>query len=175
MENINTDVQLKDNGWIKIVNNFVREMTPEEFFEAKPTDNIVIFHKNFASMEGKNPNIIRLYVKIQFLKPWKAKFKEGSDEILKRGLFGIDNDVGKEPDMIEVLDALNPVFNCNYRTTIFVTFFRKDGSELKTDKNIPVAYFKGKKRKMEMLPGETMYTFFSIPDGATDWYVWVPK
>lgn len=76
------------------------------------------------------------------------------------------------------MDVLVPRFRCDYRLKVFVTFFTKDGNEIETEGVIPYALkinSYSSKRKTEMLPGEIIQVFFSIPEGAKFWYVWVPK
>jgi hypothetical protein len=66
--------RVKENEWIKIVDNFVQELTPEEFFQTKLSDHQLQFYK------GKIYK--RLWVEIEFLKPCTAStlFKEISGQ-----------------------------------------------------------------------------------------------
>lgn len=47
-----------------------------------------------------------------------------------------------------------------------------------TEGQVPIALYTDsslKVRKVEMLPGETSYVTFVIPDEEKSWKVWVPK
>jgi hypothetical protein len=84
----------------------------------------------------------------------------------------------KYPDDYEriVTDMTVPEFRCDYRIKVFATFFSVGGYEIKTDGSIPIAlWISQSKRKKEMLPGESTYVTFLIPDNAVSWKVWVPR
>jgi hypothetical protein len=86
--------------------------------------------------------------------------------------------IRKYPDDYQriVTDILVPKFRCDYRVKVFATFFYADGHEIETDGDIPIALrIRENQRKEEMLPGETTYVTFLIPDKAVSWEVWVPK
>jgi len=189
LDKINPEVQLQDNGWIKIINQFVEE------------------HPNKTL---QNIGVKQLTVKIQFLKACKAtrlKFDFGrkfvdktplSPEehaffLLKIGAATSKSDEERmqsykmyekycEQNGIDAIEFANdviiPKFRCDYRTKVFVTFFAKDGREIKTASKIPFAMLidsSSNERKTEMLPGEKTYVFFLIPTNAVSWHVWVPK
>jgi hypothetical protein len=189
LSKINPEVQLQDNGWIKIVNQFVGESS----------------NKTLRPLGFKE-----LTVKIQFLKPCKAtrlkfdiseKFmdkrplspEEQAFFLLKLGVVTSKNDEERIKfykiyekyckqngiDAFEFyLDVAVPKFRCDYRIKVFVTFFAKDGCEIETDSAIPFAMLidsSSNKRKTEMLPGEKTYVTFIVPGNAVSWYIWVPK
>ena len=65
-----------------------------------------------------------------------------------------------------------PMFRCDYRTKIFVTFFSKNNEELGTEGKHPWA----RKDQMEVFPGQTVDFYLTqIPENAEAWYVWVPR
>ena len=75
-------------------------------------------------------------------------------------------------------DLFLPQFRCDYRTKIFATFFSNRGVEIATESTIPWALLldsSSDRRKTEMVPGETSFVTFSIPDNASNWHIWVPK
>lgn len=72
----------------------------------------------------------------------------------------------------------NSKFDCDYRTTVFVTFYDSRGIKIDEQKKIPTAPLSSKfdtERKLEMLPGESMTMNFAIPGEAASWKIWVPK
>lgn len=175
LRKINPEVQLKDNGWLKIVDEFLVEKTPEEFYDeiysGSPEYRNSETTKKVIELDNKiGKTYKRIYVQIQFLKPCKATQlmlmvdkPESTDEL--SGTF-VDT------------DYLMPKFRCDYRVKVFVTFFSKDGNEIKTNGSRPPALLINsfsKNRKTEMLPGEKTYDTFILPDEAAYWYVWVPK
>lgn len=193
------DARVQENGWIKIVNHFINE----ESWEA--------FHKRLSlPMSTSTPKSLKehisktLYVKIQFLKPCKArtlselvnesKTKEATDKytgitfyILGYGATSDEkerenyrNKVLKlYPDLDEIIEKyyLSPEYACDYRNNIFVSYYNSLGIEIKTEKRLPIAREWGyeKMRKLEMLPGEETFVAFAVPDDAASWKVWVPK
>ena len=65
---INPTVQLQDNGWLKIVDQYIEESTPEEFYNGD--EQAIKRHKEHVKLMGyKTEKIRELNVKIQFLKP----------------------------------------------------------------------------------------------------------
>lgn len=200
LSSINPDVQLQDNGWIRIVNQFVKEQTPEEYFRKEKDDPIL---KSFKGKIFK-----QLHVKIQFLKPCKATTKdeewrkrnpnvslsnlaaEEAQISLAKGLIVLLQQEGKKKEAEELLAATEKKysnfwadyvflkFRCDYRTKVFAIFFSSKGYEIETMSEIPIALLVdefSQERKTEMLPGEATYVTFLIPDDATSWEVWVPK
>jgi hypothetical protein len=150
----------------------------------------------------KRENFRNLHIKIQFLKPCNATTR--MDTISEKPLSRIEEDIAvglliakavdsgnikegnkiipellkKYPEYYEriVTDMLVPIFRCDYRIKVFATFFSAGGYEIKTDGSIPIAlWISENKRKKEMLPGETTYVSFLIPDDAESWKVWLPK
>ena len=167
LSKINPEVQLQDNGWIRIVSTFTEKLTAEEFYGK----NLPI---GFDNKEIDKEKIIkRLHVTIQFLKPCVAStlrpdlskefedhLKTGHPESPKAIAFGIlvlgVNGTEEERvdnfraytqyckkvgiDSYEFLEDISlPKFRCDYRIKVFVTFFVKKGYELKTDSVIPWA------------------------------------
>lgn len=166
-----TDVRVQDNGWLKIMDNFVNDRT--------------------------------LFVRIQFLKPCKAKTlsdlaleassKAEADKYLEIMMhvfvvnkYGMTEKEFTEsrrslkeryPDYDNIVDeyVLWPQFKCgDYRTKVFVTFYFLGDVEIETDEKVPYVGIDGK-RKTEMVPGETTVVLFTIPAGATSWKIWLPK
>jgi hypothetical protein len=81
-------------------------------------------------------------------------------------------------DPIELTrDLYIPQFRCDNKIKVFVTFLSA-GNELETVGIIPVAQLINDKfddKKTLMVSGERTSVFFSIPDKADSWDVWVPK
>ena len=67
---INPNVQLQDNGWLKIVDQYVEEFTPEERY--KGNEQMIKRHKNLVRKGLEREKLRELNVKIQFLKPCVA-------------------------------------------------------------------------------------------------------
>jgi len=189
---INPDVQLQENGWLKIVDKYVQELRPEEYYKENYKPDL---HKK---------NIRRLIVKLQFLQPCAATtkkqfdFSKEFDEpplspeaqayflLLLSGKAKKDSPSESERlyeeyktycgkigvDPIEFLMDVSILrFKCDYRTKVFVTFFSKNGQEIETEGMHPIANFE----KTEMVPGEMLLLPFLIPEEAVSWYPWVPK
>lgn len=198
-----SDVRLQENGWIRIVDHFVENLTPEAFYGGAD-DPMVKIHKDMVTQGMINEDIIRkLHIKIEFLKPCNATTR--MDTINEKPLSKIEEDIvvglllstaaiktgnekGSNKVIAELLrkypddygriaiDMIGPIFRCDYRIKVFATFFSAGGYEIKTDGSIPIAlWLSENKRKTEMLPGETTYVTFLIPDKAKSWKVWVPK
>lgn len=162
LSRINPEVQLKENSWIKIVNEVVVEESPEEFYDRIYSDMPEIRNSDVTKRTieyDKQRGIIRreIYVEIQFLKPCKATVLKTDDPIR-------DNIIGN-------FDHIVPAYRCDYQTKVFVTLFSQSGKEIKTDSAFPISY----KREREVFPGEKVWLSFYIGTDATYWYVWVPK
>jgi hypothetical protein len=83
---------------------------------------------------------------------------------------------GIDPDEFLQDMWLLPRFRCDYRVRVFVTIYSKDGTEITTLDTIPYALLiDDRKRKTDMVPGETSYIEFMIPDNTATWTVWLPK
>jgi hypothetical protein len=193
-KNKNVDVRVQDNEWLRIMDYFVEEKRMGELikdFEKIPGLKDVITRK--------------LNVKILFLKQCKAKLlsdkmKESSSKaetdkytgiLIYMGGYAELSKSGKKKEMeeyrVKALESMPdldkimeeyyffPKFKCDYRTKVFVTFYNALGAEVETAEQVPIAYWKDEERKIEMLPGETTYVTFIIPDGATSWDIWLPK
>lgn len=190
--NKSVDVRVQDNEWLRIMDYFVEEKRMGEM------------DKDFEKIPGLKDVITKkLYVKILFLKQCKAKLlsdkmKEASsraemDKYIGIGIYITGYALLKtekereeyrakalelSPDLDKIIEEyyLFPKFKCDYRIKVFATFYNSKGTEVKTDEQIPIAYWKDdRERKIEMLPGETTYVTFIIPDGATSWDIWLPK
>jgi hypothetical protein len=208
-----SDVQLQDNGWVRIVSEFVEEESYEEFYKRQSVP---------ISKLEKGRKIRRLNVKIQFLKACQAttrelKFSEEFMQSAKTGqsmppenqamfLLGLTARITQDGKLKEeekqeqinkmmkeyhefcsrngidgdelLMDLSLPRFRCDYRIKVFATFLSPTGFEMETDGIIPYALLIDsvlEKRKTEMLPGETTYVTFIIPENAKSWKVWVPK
>lgn len=189
LKNINSDVQLKDNGWIKILEENSYLITPEQYYKNITDDESKIeeyakTRRSIAKYFGHDENYRIIYVKIQFLNYCKAsvdeyevaKHKKEWDDAFDRFEKMLNKKPAKEIDVVGWLDVNTPRFRCNYRTTLMTSFYSSTGEEVKTEKYIPIAKWEtDKKRKEEMLPGETMTIPITVPDKAGYWYVWVPK
>lgn len=77
---INHAVQLQDNGWLKIIDQYIEEFTPEEFYKGD-AQMIKMQKENVKSFGYKTEKIRMLRVKIQFLKPCVATTE--ADEYFK--------------------------------------------------------------------------------------------
>lgn len=207
-----SDVRLQENGWIRIVDHFVANLTPEEFYGVNADDPMTKMMKD---------NIFRvLYIKIEFLKPCVAdtiseEISKESDRRLKAGLpFSTEGQAlfilglsgyatskaktesekkdaqkiytefkefctsnGIDPNQF-VIDVNLPRYRCDYRNKVFASFYSAADYEVETNGAYPIAYWidsNRTKRKIEMLPGETIYVTMYIPDEVKLWKVWVPK
>lgn len=68
-----SDVRLQENGWIRIVDHFVENLTPEEFYGVSADDPKVKMRKDMVTQGMINEDIYRrLHIKIEFLKPCVA-------------------------------------------------------------------------------------------------------
>lgn len=210
LSRINPEVQVQDNGWLKIDKYFVEELTAEEFY------------KEHMLESDKGKTIKKLHVKIQFLKPcqattlfeeMKAEYdrdweqslklkrplsdksqalfmlfltnyamtdgktpKEKSDQMIKE-YYAFCRKVGIDGFQL-YMDISVTRYRCDYKIKVFTTFFAKEGYEIRTEGDIPLAQkidSYSENRKTVMLPGETLWLSFIIPDDAVYWYVWVPK
>lgn len=179
LKKVDLKVRRQDNDWLKITQSFAFEQTPEEFFHEGSDDRAVIVRKQAARAMGERENFRWLQVEVQFLrlcvatkkKPRAGRFAKyrGSDPKTTWELFWADI---LSPD----IDSIVPMFRCDAGTEVFATFYGKDGGELDTKGAFAFAYLIDadlERRKMEMLPGEKTYVWFSVPDEAVYWYEWV--
>jgi hypothetical protein len=114
----------------------------------------------------------RIVVWVQFLKPCKAISR--NDELFAK--YGDNPIPNNELKDIFSIENMSPKYKCDYRTTVFVTFYNKYGSEMSTVSDQPAAPFgQDGKRKYEILPGEKRFVLFVVPSGAEYYYTWVPK
>lgn len=163
LSKINPKVQLKENSWLKIVNEFVIEESPEQYYSKIYDDDKL----RKDSIKRASSKIFKtLYVDIQFLKPCNATKLKGSHPL---SIFDITS-----PEWIDIVISK---FRCDYRLKVFVTFFSSEGNEIKTGGIYPIALWTDSlhiKRKTEMLPGEKIQVSFLIPEEVKYWHVWVP-
>jgi len=181
LKKVNLKARRQENDWVKILQSFAFEQTPEEFFHKNSDDRTVIVHKQTAKAMGERENFRWLQVEIQFLRYCMATKKappegrlgkyQDSDPKTSWELFWADI---LAPD----IESIVPMFRCDHRTEVFATFYDQEGKELNTHGELAFAYLVDPgldRRKMEMLPGEKTYVWFSVPDKAVYWYEWVPK
>lgn len=158
----------QDNEWVRIVKTFVWNETEEEFH---------------ASINRPTPDYLKgkihckyLCIYIEFLKFCKATYKESPLDSLKSN--------APQEEFLKAFgesfqpEYLTPRYKCDYRTTVFATFYDANGIEIETKDNIPMVVVDKKnpnKYKYEVLPGEERFVVFTIPDKATSWKVWVPR
>lgn len=165
LSRINHDVQLRENGWIKIIGETIREEPTEETWK----------RANQAVPEWDRGKINRfLYARVQFLQHCKAgkqpppKLNENAagDEFWRQFVKSIEEFASNPAEYVV------PRYRCGYRTKVFVTFFAHDNREIMTDGTYPVAA----KDQDEAFPGQTMdFLLAVVPENAAAWYVWVPK
>lgn len=181
LKRVDLKVRRQDNDWVKIIQSFAFEQTPEEFFHEGSDDRTVIVRKQTARVMGERENFRWLQVEVRFLrhctatktKPREDRFAKyhGSDPKTTWELFWADI---LSPD----IDSIIPAFRCDADAEVFATFYDQDGGELDTKGAFAYAYLVDAdldRRKMEMMPGETTYVWFSVPDEAVYWYEWVDK
>ncbi|MBU0767549.1 MAG: hypothetical protein ABIJ25_05520 [Pseudomonadota bacterium] len=174
-----SDVQLQDNGYIRIIGQPTPERLCVRRISSDPKAEIERERFREYDDEESNTSLWRKYgwkkeecdqplglrqlrVNLQFLRPCVAKT---DPENIEDNLFG--------------WGSMLPRFRCDYRFKVFATFYSVEGSELKTEGQYPIAYWidksKDAKRKTEMLPGEKTSLTFMTPYEAKSWKVWVPK
>lgn len=207
---INHAVQLQDNGWLKIVDQYIEEVTPEDFYTGN--EQLIKMHKDMVKKGIERETMRRLHVKIQFLKPCVATTE--ADEYFKNkdldATFTVSDEKSNCIDLLfksynalqqgnkekseeittkafeqcpNLMDYMEPCFKCDYRFKVFNTTFtpskfkKYESSEFSYFPKAPITDMTGKyiTRKDKMLPGETMWITFYIPNDATSWCVWVPK
>ena len=149
-----TKVRLKDNGWIKIL-----EQHKEEKFD-----------------ERLGFKVWYLHVKILFLKYCKASLKKSRARELPPDASPNEKAEAIGKDMADFDTSIFYRFRCNYRTTVCLTLYSSDGSEYDTLKVIPQAT----KDRMEIFPGEIIWvtfvhTLFLDSKKPVSWQIWVPK
>jgi len=170
---INKDVQLKDNGYVKIIKEEYEELTEKDVYEIEKRNGI-------NAEPPKYPNQVYaryINIKIQFLKPCAASINEEENTKWKMWMENLMDGkkyIGIEPS---VTDAFIPKYYCDYRAKVFTTFFSLDGKEIRTiGQYVSVSKDSyNNKYKMEILPGESTHTSFVVPKGAAYYYTWVPK
>lgn len=150
---INPDVQLQNNGWLKIIDQYVEEFTPEEFYNGN--EELIKSHKNSVKLGIAREKKRVLNVKIQFLRPCIAttEMEEFSKKHNPSGdpdaLIPLTGEKGKciafifeyyqtnqankeERNEIikkavnqcpDFLELLTPGFRCDYRLKVFLTSF----------------------------------------------------
>lgn len=176
---INPEVQLQDNGWIKILGHSVEEYFPDFQGGEAPLD-----------IDGNKLKFYHLKVHIQFLKYCQSS-KEESD-LTEQGLSQEEFLRRLKKEMKNLGKIKGPEFKCNYRNKIFVSYFDKNGHEVFTTGKYPEAPSEGfekvqKERfgkmvgsletiyKSEIFPGEKIDVTFPLHTNYSSWHVWVPK
>ena len=161
---INHNVQLKENVWVKIIDDYYEEETYGEVtkrLELTPP----------SGMENKL--LCGINVQVQFLKPCKAKNKaeELAEELRKK--------YPNKDDLIPISEfdvaKLIYKYDCDYRTKVFVTVYDWEGNEIKTQSDYISGEYENSKLKEVLLPGEKALTSISVPCGASYYYSWVPR
>jgi len=181
LKKVDLKVRRQENDWVKVLQSFAFEQTPEEFFHKKSDDRVVIVHKETAKVMGERENFRWLQVEVEFQRYCMATKKKPPEGRLKKYLGG-DPKTTWELFWAEILspdiETIVPMFRCDDRAEVFATFYDEDGRELSTKGALAFAYLIDEgldRRKMEMLPGEKTYVWFSVPDKAVYWYEWVAK
>lgn len=175
-DQINNDIQVQDNGWMKVLNHFV---------ESKPYERWDREMDLGYSFEKKKDKIVRhLHVFIQFLKPCTASKKQSaSGQEEDTSLDEISEGFREET---QYDDYMFYKFRCDYRNKVFVTFFTNEGVGIETRGEYPVAKLidsdsewynlDPQMYQTQMFPGDkTSIKFLQIPDNAAHWYVWLTK
>lgn len=181
LKRVDLKVRRQENDWVKILQSFAFEQTPEEFYHKKSDDRVVIVHKETAKVMGERENFRWLQVEVEFERYCMATKKKPPEGQLKKYLGG-DPKTTWELFWAEILspdiETIVPMFRCDDETEVFATFYDGGGKELSTKGALAFAYLIDEgldRRKMEMFPGEKTYVWFSVPDKAVYWYEWVSK
>jgi hypothetical protein len=131
-DQMNTQIQVQDNGWIKILNHYVESETYEEWYRKSE-----IYEEWYREMDLGDPlekekdKIIRhLYVFVQFLKPCIATKKQSAFEQKEDMSFDEIYEEFREETQYD--DYMFYKFKCDYRNKVFVTFFTKEGVGIET-------------------------------------------
>jgi hypothetical protein len=120
-DEINPEVQLQNNGWIKIISSSLEKTPAEEFFKDFPDVS--------KSREGE---IIRqLNVKIQFLKPCKAttKINDKMAEFRAKRHLGENEQLFLNPDIKNPTAEESKVFGMMIMGAAFSTAVKKGDKE----------------------------------------------
>lgn len=181
LRKVNLRARCQENDWLKITQSFAFEQTPEEFFHKGSDDRTVVIHKQTAKVMGERENFRWLQVEVRFLRYCAATKKKPPEGRLAR-YRGSDPKTMWELFWADVLspdiDTIVPMFRCDDQTEVFASFYDRQGREIGTKGALAFAYLVDEdldRRKMEMLPGEKTYVWFSVPDRAIYWYEWVSK
>jgi hypothetical protein len=175
-KNKSSDVQLQDNGYLKIIGSpfvartYLRPKTKMEElpFLLEANDGSVSKVEMDQKGINKSDNYIRLlYIPIQFLK------------------YCVASTLPPETNVIDDLtsgryDSTMPAFRCDYRFKVFVTLYSERGDEIETKGEfIPARFSKSPTGQTlmnkERSPGEKDSGLFYISDDVKSWKVWVPK
>lgn len=199
-----SDIRLQNNGWIRIENVQLENISPEVFYKDRP--QMLMIHKEMVRTGSSRKDIGKLHVKLRYLKPCKAttridrmdieplsaKEEDIANQLILYGKYFnagqkaradqvMSDMMNKYPDDYnEVLSDLTiSKFNCGYQTTLYVTYLSSKGSEIKTDNSVAATAEKTNSgtSKFEMIPGDTAIVTFILPFDAKvkSWKVWVPK
>lgn len=175
-DQINTEIQVQDNGWLKILDHFVESNPYEEWNHEMDI--------GYPLEKKKNKIARHLYVFVQFLKPCVAAKKRSAFEQEEDATFDDKAEGFREETQYD--DHMFYKFKCDYRNKVFVTFFTKEGVGIETRGEYPVAKLiephnewytvDPTMHQTQMFPGDkTSIKFFQIPDNAAHWYVWLSR
>ncbi len=165
-----SDVQLQDNGYIRIIG----QPTPVRLcHRSSPVKSAPAEHATLIEYDNEERNVSlrkeygwkkeecdirQLRVDLQFLRPCVATISTDTRD----DIFGWGSMIYR--------------FSCDYKFKVFATLYSTEGHELETTGEYPKAYYTfSTDRKTEMLPGEKTSVTFTISDYAKSWKVWVPK
>ena len=166
---------MKDNGWLRIIDEFLLKETPEEFWRGI---NYRRGDKDWEKTirEETEAGIIyrTVLVKIEFLKPCKATSLEYEWDDINNKL-KIKGDFGTSLEYEDPFDGRTSKFRCDYRLKVFATFYSKNGVETGTYDALPSPQFIDGVKKDFKVPGERMWMNFVMPENAVSWKIWVPK
>jgi hypothetical protein len=180
-----------ENGWLKVVDEYVEELTAEEFYR----ENLL------ESNRGKTIRILK--VKAEFLQQCRAAMKmEGIDESSlpdderhflstyrewqraekaekKRTADRLYETLIRMPNFRALKNEyLIKSYRCDDEIQIRVTYCSSRGEENETVGRVPVASqinYILDRQKTRKMAGDTMWVSFLIPDDAAQWRVWVPR
>lgn len=175
-DQINTEMQVQDNGWMKILDHFV-ESKPYEGWNHE-------LDLGYPFEKKKNKSVRHLHVTIQFLKPCIATRKQSAFEQEEGTSFDEKSEEFREETQYN--DYMFYKFRCDYKNKVFVTFFTKEGVGIETRGEYPDAKLIASDSEWYKLDptmyqtqifagDQTSIIFFQIPDNAAHWHVWLAK
>jgi hypothetical protein len=151
-----SDVQLQDNGWLRIL---------------QTTSIVETWGEYYSRQGGDIPESLKRRKDIQRTVSIQVLFLKRSETIQRE----VPLDPNNRIDSICLIWGLktkhdSPAFATDYHFKVFVTFFDESGLSIETRAEYIYA-----EKNDEVLPGEERTKTFLIPDGAKSWKVWVPK